>query len=48
MRIPCTYCGNTGTVNGNWCPICRPNGGGRSRPDTWTRARARLTRRHRP
>jgi hypothetical protein len=46
MRINCTWCGNTGTVNGGWCPICRPNGPGRL--DTWTRVRARHTRRHRP
>ena len=24
----CAWCGNTGTVNGDYCPICRPNGGG--------------------
>jgi hypothetical protein len=43
MRIPCTYCGNTGTVNGDWCPICR----GRSRRDTWTRGHCgRFARRH--
>jgi hypothetical protein len=45
MRIPCTYCGSTGTVNGNWCPVCRPG----HRLDTWTRAaRARLPRKHLP
>jgi hypothetical protein len=22
-RIPCSYCGNTGTVNGANCPVCR-------------------------
>jgi hypothetical protein len=21
-RIPCMYCGNTGTVNGAPCPVC--------------------------
>jgi hypothetical protein len=23
-RIPCMYCGNTGTVGGAPCPVCRP------------------------
>jgi hypothetical protein len=23
-RIPCMYCGNTGTVSGAPCPVCRP------------------------
>ena len=22
--IPCMYCGNTGTVGGANCPVCRP------------------------
>jgi hypothetical protein len=22
-RIPCLYCGNTGTVNGADCPVCK-------------------------
>ena len=43
MRIPCSWCGNTGTVNGGYCPICRPNGGS-SRRDTWTRVFRRFTR----
>lgn len=25
-RIPCMYCGNTGTVGGAPCPVCRPGG----------------------
>jgi hypothetical protein len=25
-RIPCLYCGNTGTVGGAPCPVCRPGG----------------------
>lgn len=25
MRRNCVYCGNTGTVNGDWCPVCRPS-----------------------
>lgn len=29
-RIPCMYCGNTGTVGGAPCPVCRP---GRAAPD---------------
>jgi hypothetical protein len=28
IRRGCAYCGNTGTVNGDWCPVCHPNGGG--------------------
>jgi hypothetical protein len=24
--IPCMYCGNTGTVGGAPCPVCRPGG----------------------
>jgi hypothetical protein len=28
-RPPCQWCGNTGTANGTWCPVCRPNGGGK-------------------
>jgi hypothetical protein len=44
MRTTCAYCGNTGTVNGDWCPVCRPR-----RLDTWTRRfRGRAARRHRP
>lgn len=27
VRRNCTYCGNTGTVAGDWCPVCHPNGG---------------------
>jgi DnaJ-class molecular chaperone len=43
MHTPCAYCGNTGTVNGDWCPVCHP------RRDTWTRAFVgRATRRHQP
>lgn len=26
LRIPCMWCGNTGTVNGAPCTICRPGG----------------------
>jgi hypothetical protein len=37
MRINCTYCGNTGTVNGDWCPVCHPRRCRPARRDTWTR-----------
>lgn len=26
-RIPCSYCGSTGTVSGGPCPVCHGNCG---------------------